>query len=212
MNSTSTSYSSLVANIWKLDGAYIGDYNERMRLRSQYRLHTNMGPCPYEGNVDSAPVVLLLANPGYDATSSEHDHFFRLDGWPLAGLHPDAPVGMRTWWQPRLRHLIEKHTLQGVSRSVAALQLNPWASERFDPRCRPPSQQLLFTIAQQALMRGAIVVRMRCAKIWSTPLQIVGDERVISTKNPRASYLSPGNLGIDRWAMIDDAVTRYLRP
>ena len=33
------------------------------RVSGEYRLHPEMGPSPHEGNIDTAPVVRLLANP-----------------------------------------------------------------------------------------------------------------------------------------------------
>lgn len=59
--------------------------------------------------INSAPVVLPLANPGFDSTSTLDDHHFQIDGWPLAGLHQSAPVGMSGWWRPRLRSLCQRY-------------------------------------------------------------------------------------------------------
>lgn len=83
----------LLAEIERLDRESIARYNKKRS--DKYRLHTELGPCPYEGDIDHAPVVLLLANPGFDNDSRIGDHDFQREGWPLSGLHDDAPDGMR---------------------------------------------------------------------------------------------------------------------
>ena len=78
----------------------------------KYGLHPELGPHPFDGDIENARIVLLMGNPSYDKTSTLEDHHFYRDGWPISGLHPDAPSGMRTWYFKRLRWVIEKFDAQ----------------------------------------------------------------------------------------------------
>ena len=187
-----------------LDGTKLASYNNRVGL--EYQLRSELGPSAYEGDIDSAPVVLLLANPGFDETSTLDDHHFQRDGWPLSGLHPDAPPGLRNWWRARLDQLIVQFGAQRVSQRVACIQITPWASPKFDDSLDLPSRELLLEAANQCAARGAVMVVMRAERLWlqaealrTTPLRF----RVNSW---RSSYVSPGNLPEIAWRSVVEAI------
>jgi len=187
-----------------LDGARLALYNSRVSNR--FRLHPELGPSAYEGDIDSAPVILLLANPGFDGTSTLDDHRFHRAAWPLSGLHPDAPPGLRSWWSARLNHLIAQFGAQRVSQCVACIQITPWASPKFDDRLRLPSRDLLLDAAAKCAARGAVMIVMRAERLWlqaealrKTPLRF----RVNSWLS---SYVSPGNLPEHAWRRVVEAV------
>jgi hypothetical protein len=46
----------------------------KRKAPEKYRLHPELGPSAYEGDIDNARIVLLLANPGFDSTSTADDH------------------------------------------------------------------------------------------------------------------------------------------
>lgn len=190
--------------IHNLDIDYIASYNAK--AKDQYRLRTELGPCPHEGNINSSPIVLLLANPGFDDNSSVDDHKFYIDGWPLAGLHETAPSGMKDWWRPRLRVLCERYGHQYISTKVAALQVNPWASTQFDSDLNLPSQGKMLEIAETAVQRGAILIMMRAAKFWLKSDVLRNHPLLYTTKSPRCSYLTEANLGAEAWREINFAL------
>ena len=192
--------------IRQMDLSVIGPYN--LRARTEYKLHVELGPCPYEGDVARAPIVLLLANPGFDKkTSTLEDHTFESEGWPLAGLHPGAPDGLRQWWAKRLRELIEEFTVQRVSQSVAALQFTSWASEKFDSDLRLPSQQNMLKLAEDAVSREALIIVMRARKLWHQ--KVAGYSRRLETRAPLVSYVTKGNVGVDGWRAVLEAVAAF---
>lgn len=185
---------------------YIANYN--VTANGQYRLRTELGPCPHEGDINSSPIVLLLANPGFDEKSSSNDHKFFIDGWPLGGLHDTAPHGMRGWWQPRLRVLCERYGHQYISTKVAALQVNPWASTKFDGGLTLPSQQRMLEIAESAVERGAILIIMRAAKFWLKSALVRNHPSLFTTKSPRCSYVTEANLGAEAWLKINSVLEK----
>lgn len=194
----------LFREIHSSDIGAIAKYNAK--AKEQFRLQTDMGPCPFEGDIDKSPIVLLLANPGYDEYSSLDDHKFKVEGWPLAGLHQSAPRGMREWWRPRLRTLCERYGDQYVARKVAALQINPWASTNFDATVRLPSQSKMLELAERAAERGAILLVMRAARLWLESDVIKNYPHRYSTKSPRCSYVTEANLGGEAWEKINAAL------
>lgn len=184
------------------DLTVIEQYNAK--AKEPYRLHTEMGPCPYEGNIDTAALVLLLANPGFDSSSQPDDHAYAVEGWPLAGLHKDAPDGMRNWWRPRLRTLCEQYGEPFIARNVAALQINPWASAQYDETLRLPSRNLQLKRAEAAVQRGAALIVMRAAKAWFESDVVCHYPHAYRTNSARSSYVSQGNLSPAAWRYIHE--------
>lgn len=169
-----------------------------------------MGPSPFEGDINTAPVVLLLANPS-SADVRLGDHRAPDCEWPLHGLGPSASEPLQRWWSKRLRHLMQAAnvSMQDVSRSVAALQLNPWASEAFYSGFKGESRKIQFEIAQSIMMRGAVLVLMRAKMEWLKCPGLIDYPNLIKTKNPRCSYLSPGNMDAVDWNNIVNVVSRH---
>jgi len=203
-NSMSLRTSLAAERILALDGAEVARYNDT--APTPHHLHVEMGPSAFEGAIDSARVVLLLANPGYDDSSTTSDHVFQRDGWPLSGLHPEAPPGLHEWWMRRLRPLVELVGAERVAQRVACLQLTPWASERFNSALRLPSRTLLLEAASQCAARGAILIVMRGQSLWLEADAVRLSPKRYRVRSWRASYLSPENLGEDAWEAIVAAV------
>ena len=194
----------LLHEIHSSDVDTIARYNAK--AQEHFKLRAELGPCPFEGDIETSPVVLLLANPGFDERSSLDDHKFKVDGWPLASLHHSAPEGMRDWWRPRLRALCERYGDQYISSKVAALQINPWASTNFDSGLRLPSQSKMLEIAEGAARRGAVLLVMRAARLWLESDVVQAYPLRYCTKSPRCSYVSEANLGAEAWRKINVAL------
>lgn len=183
-----------------IDAEHVRAFNSR--AQEPYRLHPELGASAFEGDIDTAPVILLLANPGYDEGSTMEDHSFAREGWPLAGLHPEAPQGLRAWWFSRLRAVIERIGAQETSRRVACLQFCPWASSKFGGAPRLPSQAVLLDAAGQCAARGATLVVMRAERYWlrSEPVRTAPKRHRVNSW--RSSYVSPGNLSVAGWQAV----------
>lgn len=191
------------AAIARLDECAVAEYNAR--AKPIHFLHTELGPSSYEGDIDRARVILLLSNPGFDAGSTIEDHRYYVSDWPLSGLHADAPAGLRAWWSARLRLLIEEFGAHVVSKTIACIQLTPWASEKFDESLRLPSRELHLRAAGACAQRGAVMLIMRSERYWleSDKLQI--SSRRFRVNAPRTSYVSPGNLPAEAWQAVRSA-------
>jgi hypothetical protein len=155
------------------------------------RLHLEMGPAPYDGDPDSAKIVLLLNNPTFTSDSVPEDHTYKFDGWPLAGLHPSVREKFRKWYYDGpLNYLlkVKKYPAKLVSQRVAIIQVSPWASQKFDLAFELPSRQAQVAIARQALERGAILIVGRSVKFWRSALDNPSNIYVaVPPINPRIS-------------------------
>lgn len=195
----------LLQEIYNSDIEAIQRYNAK--VRDKFKLRVELGPCPFEGDINSSSVLLLFANPGFDETSSINDHKFTVDGWPLSGLHENAPTGMRDWWSPRLRDLCKRYGDQNISKKVAALQINPWASTNFDSNLRLPSRSKMLGLAENAARRGAVIVIMRAERLWLESNCIKNYPHRYSTKSKLCSYVTEGNLRAEAWEKINKALS-----
>jgi hypothetical protein len=184
------------------DADALGAYNAR--VGDALRLRADLGPLPYEGDIETAPVVLLVAKPAYARTSVPLDHAFHHRGWPLALLHPNAPEALRSIWQARLASLIDAFGAQHVANSVAALPLTPWASHDFDERLRLPSRAQMLAVAAACANRGATLVVTCSEERWTEAQEVadLGPDRRVHARSWRATHLSVENLGAAAWHAI----------
>lgn len=174
-------------------------YNARRSSTSRTRLQTHMGVAPYDGDPHKARVILLLNNPGYTpGVSTPSDHQLEYVGWPLAGIHPDAPLAFRKWYQRPLGRLIRDYGAQHVSQTVCLLQLCPWASQSFDLAFELPSRSHQLELARSAMQRGAVVIAGRSFGAWPTGLP-----RARNRLNPT---LTPNGLDDCTWGLLKRAL------
>ena len=177
----------------------IGMYNARRSPASRTRLQIQMGAAPYDGDPHTARVILLLNNPVYTpGVSKPTDHLLAYAGWPLAGLHPDAPPAFRLWYQRPLGRLISDYGAQHVSKRVCLLQLCPWASQAFDLALVLPSRSHQIELAHAAVQRGAVVIAGRSFGAWPAGLP-----RVRNRLNPT---LTPNGLDEGTWNRVEKAL------
>ena len=205
-------YQDFQAKIQCLDLSYLKDHNAIHGEKSPYHLHDEIPPCPFEGNLETAKIILLLANPHYlPGRSTANDHKI-LDGWGIWGLSSKSSASMHRWWRPRLRRFVKNLDDEGewqrLSHKFASFQAVAWASERFHSCNSLPSKQLMADALQKLVRERSdvIFVVMRQRAYWSKLLHESG-ARVIHTKNARCSYLTQNNLlNQDDWAVLTQAV------
>lgn len=201
-------YSSLQRDIEGLDEVEIDKHNKKYDATSPYHLRIDLRPCPFEGDLNEARVILLLANPHADTTTKPSDHI-PINGWGVWGLSSNASAGMRQWWRPRVRHFINDDTneeeWQALSTKVASFQAVAWASQQFHEANRLPSKRLMYAVMRELITSfpDKIFIVMRQRPYWVSLLNECNAKNVIHTKNSRCSYISEGNVdSLSNWEML----------
>ncbi|MFT0174630.1 hypothetical protein ACLKMY_37775 [Paraburkholderia mimosarum] len=186
-----------------LDREAIARYHAIPGLNDAYRLHTELGPQPFEGDIANARVVVLMNNPGLGPDSTPDDHRFHRDGWPYASLHADAPEGMRSYSAPRFADLIAEFGAQHISNRLAMLQIHPWASAALDrsKRFSLPSQALAIAHARAAIERGALVLIGRGAWYWLPALGLTRGD-LFENSNGRNPYWNRTSIPREVYALM----------
>ena len=205
MNVTSPlvlNYELLQEEICRLDDHKIDAYNAKRKVGSKFLLQKEIGPCPYEGDIEQARIVLLLANPSFTPNknngtsySLENDHKRNelQREWGIFSLQDDSNEAMRNWWRENLKQLQQESELSWhqMSNRIAALQINAWASEQFDDSCKLESFSIMQAIAHEFAMRDVIFVVCRRYKQWS---EILGRSDMYRLNSYRRAYISKKNL------------------
>ncbi len=188
------------------DAPQVDAFNHRHRENDQRLLRLDVRAEPYIGALD-APIVLLNLNPGYvpeDRLMNDDPDGKAL--WQSNVLHESleypfyvldpriswAPVA--AWWRETLNALIAISDTQTVARNVLCIEYFPYHS-RQDPGFPGllPSQRYGFTLVDQAIDRGAVILVTRAARVWMEQVpRLIGYGRAFKSANPRRVIISPG--------------------
>ena len=147
------------------------------RCDDRYRVQLGVVPEPYIGRID-APVVFLNINPGWNeihdpinsvrpafVTRHAANLFHRPMTFPFYLLDPDLAPFRTTWWEKRLRELIEATSLEAVSRNFLCVEFFPYHSKSYKACKLLPSQDYGFALVNAALQRDAVIL-MRSRRAW----------------------------------------------
>lgn len=195
--------------ICQIDAAYLSEHNKRYSECHNYHLHSEIKPCPFEGDLLQAKVILLLANPHFQKNESTVKDHERLNGWGVWGLSTQTHQSMHGWWRPRLKKFIknihDENEWKELSWKIASFQTVAWASVNFHECNQLPSKKLMAeTLKNLAKKRNDVVfVVMRNRAYWSKILNEV-NVKTIHVKNPRCSFLTPNNMhDLSDWELLE---------
>jgi hypothetical protein len=178
------------------------------KVVAKYRYDLSLFPEPFFGNA-SASVIVLALNPGWspnDAGTHAQPEFalqsrcnlnHQLAPYPFLHLQPNSSTPGNAWWRRRARELIEEVGFDTVAKGISCVQHTPYHSPEYSTRSpRLPSQIYSFNLVRGGIQRGAEIVIMRSRTLWESAVPELRDyTRLHIAKNPRAPYLSRGNLG-----------------
>lgn len=187
------------------DTTLIETFNAKAAERHKFDL--SLFPEPFFGS-PTAPVVVLNLNPGWspdDAAVHAQPEFSRMSRrslehrllpYPFLHLQPNGTTPGGRWWRQRTRKLSEDVGLEAVACGLACVQYAPYHSKEYT-QSSPllPSQEYGFVLVRQAMVRGAEIVVMRSYSLWVAAVpELAKYKNTHRAANPRAPYLSPGNL------------------
>jgi len=204
-----------------IDKPFIKAHNHIYRGDPTRVIHEDLLPAPYLG-FHNAPVVVLLANPGWDPKDYEvlkKPSIFQLElenlntegGTPhfcLTEEFMNTPGG--DWWQKRTSSLAKVvGGYEVLAENLLAVELHGYHSKSWSaPLANFPSQAFSFYLVKKAIDRGALIITTRCRDYWLAGVpELVNYKNVISrTKSPRAAHLSQNNLGPSAYAKLVKAL------
>lgn len=184
-------------------------------LLHNHRLRTDDIPFPYYGNPETAKIVVLQANPGYDVRRLERPYaneildldFQNLLHTPNPPLYSMLPKyrewkykdGKQNvcWYWKRTRQIREIVGWEKVASGIIYFELFPYRSVRLMyPKQLPPSQEYTFHLLRTLLKRNIWVVMTRMDGHWFENVpELKIYPRIARVKNRRSVYLSSNNLG-----------------
>jgi hypothetical protein len=173
-----------------------------------YKIIDHCIPEPFIGNPETAKVVLLLLNPGFNKNTDSDSHrrsdfkdaIFRnirreTQEYHFYPLNPDfKDTACGEWWRRRFRTLIEKVDKRVLADKLLAIQLFPYHSQKWNPKCPMCESQKYSSYLAKTMLRkqGTKVVGMRSKKLWG-----VENEAFLGVpylKNPRNVCVSRANM------------------
>ncbi len=204
----------------KEEQAIVLKFNER--VKDDYKIHSSIFPAPFMGNVESATVIILMLNPGYDKDEDVGGtkYYQTYTDWWMQQIqhklpYPELPlfcleknyILKSDYWFKKLKPLIDITTDEIVATKIAKVQFFPYHSikykslykrllkeENFDSYL--PSQEYNFALVRRAIDRGALIVIPRSKKFWFEAIpELRIYTNILFTKNYRNPILSENNLG-----------------
>jgi len=183
-------------------------------VAATYRLAKGLLPEPFLGP-RTAPLVLLMLSPGLvPADYGLHRSSFRTHLRENLGNDPatHAHLGLspefarrRPWWANRLAAVLARgHSREELAARVLSVEFHGYHARSFRPiGVTLPSQRYGFQIVEDAIDRGATIITFRGLDLWEIAVpRLHRYELLVKGSNPRAPYVSPGNLGRRGFAKV----------
>ena len=194
------------------DAPFINQFNESLSQNTKelFKIHTEIMPAPFMGDILNSKIVILTLNPGFDKTENKNGFYQEYkENWEKQIVHqfpdPKYPlfcfekkyVTFSNYWQIKLNPLIQVSSVEKVAKNISIIQFFPYHSEKF--RNIPKkiskdyliSQQYNFHLVRKAIERDAIIVIQRGERLWKEAIPEL--EKLDNKKNiyKTNSYLNP---------------------
>ena len=200
--------------------ALVAAYNAT--AKPEHKLHTDLMPAPYTGGLDSARIVFLSLNPGYEPLdeyrTEEHrqevrknlmdpygydDFIFLNKKFSTVNVNGEIKedAGYK-WWYSRTHELIEE--CGAIRGRFMALEWFPYASKKFKaPKKIFPSQAFTFELLREAMRRGLPIVIFRHKKDWVKHVpELATYPNVMELSSPQCGCVSKKNIKDGRFSEI----------
>jgi hypothetical protein len=178
--------------------------------RNFSNLHLETLPGQFIGGLNSAEVVFLLLNPGFEQRDidvnlslpefKEDNQRNHIDPYNSPFYYFNKgyeQTGGYVWWARMFKSLLKAGVSESVIRTkVMAIEYFPYHSVKYKSTHIIPSQQFAFDLVSEAIERKKTIVIMRSKRLWFEAVPSLEDyENKMIIKNPRAPYVSSKNLG-----------------
>jgi hypothetical protein len=195
------------------DAEIIKNFNEYIKGfkdSENYRIHSEIMPAPFMGDILNSKIVILTLNPGYDVNEEEYNYYKEYKHyWEKQIVHefpvPDYPlfcfdkkyVEKSDYWKIKLDPLIQESSVEKVAKQISIIQFFPYHSKKYRDITKRiskdylVSQQYNFELVRKAIARDAIIIIQRSKRLWleAVPeLKKLDNEKKLFNTN---SYLNP---------------------
>ncbi|MDZ4855311.1 MAG: hypothetical protein SGJ26_10735 [Nitrospirota bacterium] len=192
------------------DSALVAQHNAHPKCERKQtgRINLKLRPVPYIGD-PKAPVVLLTLNPGDkpgDELGEANDIYRRMSKANLnheAGyyiLHPELPACPgKSYARWQVKALLQRFDTDVLCEKLFLAQYMPYHSNEYvDTKTLFPSQRYTFSLIENAVARGALIVVLRSKALWLRAVPALRTYRnLVECSNPRSPTVSPGSLSLD---------------
>ncbi len=191
--------------------------NEHSEL---FKIHTEIFPAAFMGDVFNSKVVLLTLNPGFDENEEEKDFYGKYRDWFLKELtHSnrfECPLycldeeyaEYSDYWKKRLRILEEYFGKEVLGKKLSKIQFFPYVSKKFKSvphkfienefgagKKYLPTQEYNFHLVREAIKRDAVIIITRSKNLWLNAVtELQGYPNLLYTKNARQPYITENNM------------------
>lgn len=211
--------------IHPVEAKIIDAFNESLKKEhsESYKIHTEIFPAPFMGNVFDSKVLLLTLNPGFDENEEEKDFYGKYREWflkelthsnrfecPLYCLDEEYAT-CSDYWKKRLNTLVKHFGDEGkeiVGKKLSKIQFFPYVSKKFkavphkfiEKELGPgkkylPTQEYNFYLVRDAIKREAVIIITRSENLWLKAVpELKGYPNLLYTKNARQPYITENNL------------------
>lgn len=184
------------------------DFTAIAHHRNYANLRLDTLPEQVIGGLDTAEVVFLLLNPGFDdkditinlalpefveanrrnSTDPFGSPFYYFGG----GLET---TGGYEWWAKILKPLLKAGVGEAALRDkIMAVEYFPYHSKSYKDLPIVPSQQFAFDLVREAVRREKTIVIMRGKGYWTKAVSELKAHPYLEIKNPRNVTVSANNL------------------
>jgi len=183
-------------------------------------------PEPYGGNLDTAKVVCLVLNPGFEeadvTTNFDNPYWVRevranlehKTELPFLYLSPGVQnTGGYKWWTAKTKPLERA----GVTRNdlllgLMMIEFFPYHSVRYrHNKHYIPSQQYQFHLVREAIRLGKTLIIMRARNVWTEAVPELAAYPYLELNNPRNVSISRTNLDNKNGSGTFDKVVATLK-
>lgn len=166
-------------------------------------------PEPYGGKIDTAKVVCLVLNPGFEdadvTTNFDNPYWLReiranlehKTEYPFLYLSPELKdTGGHRWWTAKLNPLEKAGvTRDELARGIMMIEFFPYHSVKYvHNRQYIPSQQYQFYLVREAMRLGKTIIIMRARKIWIEAVPELVNYPYLELNSPQNVSISRSNL------------------
>lgn len=194
------------------DAPFINQFNESLShdKKEHFRIHTEIMPAPFMGDILNSKIVILTLNPGFDNTENGNGYYkVYKEYWEKQIVHqfpdPNYPlfcfekkyVTYSNYWQIKLNPLIEVSSTEKVAKNISIIQFFPYHSLKYKDFPKSilngylESQKYNFELVKMAINRNALIVIQRGKNLWFKAIPELEKLEIEKTLYKTNSYLNP---------------------